>query len=225
MKKVVVSLLVLTIGLCAFCVAAEQPAKTYKGDASAQAITRVSEDGYEAMRAVRSARVAIFNGETASAMEMLNEAKENLRDAYKDVSSYFPTAKTQEKTERGTTRQTHVKWIPIDGQVALAETYVSTPKKTEHINKANHFFKNGQSKEALEELRQGEIDVTYSCVLMPWEETMQCIDKAANLAQQHKYFEANMALKAAEDGLVVDSTSLIGTPTEKTEVRHSESIW
>ena len=35
------------------------------------------------------------------------------------------------------------------------------------------------------------------------------------LANEHKYYEANLSLKAAEDGVVVDSVSLADTPQHK----------
>ena len=35
---------------------------------------------------------------------------------------------------------------------------------------------------------------------------------AEKLVNDHKYYEANLALKAAEDGIVIDAVDLMGTP-------------
>ncbi|MCD4726048.1 MAG: YfdX family protein [Pirellulales bacterium] len=228
MKTVVISLLALTLALGSFCTAADYPAKAYKADKSSQEVQmNVSQDGFAAMQAVRAARVAIFNGEPNVTTQMLNKAKNGLYAVTKNASPFTPFSKTTGGGQpvTGKTQTAHTVWIPIDGSVALAETYVPSPEKAGHINKANKFFKNGQSKEAINELWLGEIDVTYTCVLMPLEATIKCVTEATRLANEHKYYEANLALKAAEDGLIVDSTSLIGMPNVDSEKQLKQSKW
>ncbi len=227
MKTVVVSLLALTFALGSFCTAADYPAKAYKENAPTKDLMKVSQDGFSAMQAVRAARVAIFNGEPNVTTQMLNKAKVGLNAATKNASPFTQFSKTTRggKTATGKIQSTPMAWIPIDGRVALAETYVLSPEKTAHINKANKFFKNGQSKEAIAELQLGEIDVTYTCVLMPLEATIKCVTEATRLANEHKYYEANLALKAAEDGLIIDSTSLIGMPNVKGEKQDKHWDW
>ncbi|MBN1395451.1 MAG: YfdX family protein [Pirellulales bacterium] len=217
--RTVVTALALALALCSFCPAADHPAKTFNTNMPAGEMMKVSQDGFTAMRAIRAARLAIFNGEPEVATEMLDKAKNNLQQAYNDFSEFFNKADYEANghTQTGTKETSHVEWIPIDGQVALAETYVPSLEKAKHIDKANIYFKNGQSKQAIEELKLGEIDVSYTCILMPWDATWKCVTEAAKLADEHKYYEANLALKAAEDGLIIDSTSLVGTPTEETK--------
>jgi len=110
-----------------------------------------------------------------------------------------------------------VNWIPIDGQVSLADTYVVSKERAQHIQKANEYFKNGQSKQAIEELRLAAINVTCTRVMMPLSTTTGWVSEATRLLGQQKYYEANLALKAAEDGLVVNSASLVEMPQVKTE--------
>ena len=112
-----------------------------------------------------------------------------------------------------------MKWIPIDGQISLADTYVPTPEKTTHVTKANDHLKNGRAKEAVEELRLGNINVTYTYVMMPLTATTQCLADAMQLATEHKFYEANLSLKAAEDGLIVNSVSLVDTVDYKVRQR------
>jgi hypothetical protein len=102
--------------------------------------------------------------------------------------------------------------IPIDGEIAIADTFVPSAEKKKHIEKANEHLKSGSSKEALEELQLGEVDVVFTRLMLPLETTKKRVADAEKLANDHKYYEANLALKAAEDGLVIDSVDLLGTP-------------
>ena len=105
--------------------------------------------------------------------------------------------------------------IPIDGDIAVADTYVGTDEKQKHIDKANEHLKAGRSSEALEELKLAEVDVVFSRVLLPLESTKKRVADAEKLVNDHKYYEANLCLKAAEDAIVVDAIDLVGKP--KTE--------
>ena len=188
--------------------------------AAAQEVMKVSKDGFLAMRAIRAARIAIFNGEPKEAVEIMGKAKAALDAASKDESLVVSDLKTLagNKAAHGTTTTTATPattWIPIDGQISLADTYVPTPEKKEHIAKANEHLKSGRAKEAIEELRLGEIDVTYSRVMMPLTATKKCLADAMQLAEEHKYYEANLSLKAAEDGVIIDSVGLADTPQDK----------
>ncbi|HVP50464.1 MAG TPA: YfdX family protein, partial [Candidatus Bathyarchaeia archaeon] len=53
------------------------------------------------------------------------------------------------------------------------------------------------------------IYLNLTAVLLPLESTTNAVDKAAKLVEEGKYYEANLALKAAEDGILVDSQSFI----------------
>ena len=186
---------------------------------STQQLLKVSQDGFAAIRAVRAARVAIFTGQPNVATEMLNQAKTNLEAAAKNAPQY---AANTETTVNGTTATNEttvgaMKWILIDGQVSLAETVAVPTEKAEHIQKANQYFNNGQSKEAIEQLRLAAIDVSCTRVLMPLASTTKYVAEATKLVGQQKYYEANLALKAVEDGLVVNSSSLIEMPQVNTQ--------
>jgi hypothetical protein len=40
---------------------------------------------------------------------------------------------------------------------------------------------------------------------------VSCLADAMQLAKEHKYYEANLALKAGEDGVIANSVSLVDT--------------
>jgi hypothetical protein len=188
-------------------------------NASNHELLKVSSEGFAAIRAIRAARVAIFNGQPNVATNMLNKATVDLKVAAKDAPTFVATAEAtvHGKVVADAVEVGKVNWIPIDGQVSLADTYVVTKEKNQHIQKANQYFKNGQSKQAIEELRLAAINVTCTRVMMPLATTTGWVAEATKLIGQQKYYEANLALKAAEDGLVVNSASLVEMPQVKTE--------
>jgi cellobiose-specific phosphotransferase system component IIA len=220
-KKLVVSLAVLGLIWCSFGQAKDiETSGAAKVKAAAQDVMKVSKDGFAALRAIRGARIAIFNGEPKEAEELLTKAQKDL-DAASESQSAFLTElkkivgdKNSPSAMKAATSADN-DWIPIDGQIALADTYVPSPENRERIAKANEHLKAGRSKEAVEELRLGRIDVSFTRLMMPLGITKQCVADAIRLTEEQKYYEANLALKAAEDALVVDSVSLSGTPEYK----------
>jgi hypothetical protein len=98
--------------------------------------------------------------------------------------------------------------VPVDGELVLAEDFVPTPEKRARIDKANEHFRNGKAKEALEELRLGDIGVLYSRAWMPLASASKRLEQATKLMDDHKYYEANLALKAIGDSITTDSVIL-----------------
>jgi hypothetical protein len=181
-----------------------------------QDLMKVSDDGYSALRAIHIARIAIFNGDTKAADKMLDKAKQDLDEAAKDAQKFATDAKAANAGKKGDEKKSasdKMDMIPIDGEIAIADTFVPSNEKKKHIEKANEHLKSGHSKEAIEELRLGEVDVVFTRVLLPLESTKKRVAEAEKLADEHKYYEANLALKAAEDGVVIDAIDLMGTPT------------
>lgn len=185
-------------------------------DEAEKSLLKLSEDGYTAMRAVRGARMAIFNGKPELASELLNTARTSLDAAAKEAPSFALKTETSidGKLVSSESKSGKIDLIPIDAELVLADNFVLTPEKQVHVDKANAHFKRGAKKEALTELRLGEIDVTYMRVLLPIDATKKHIDEAIKLTGAHKYYEANLAMKAAEDGLLVDSVTLVDMPDD-----------
>ena len=188
-----------------------------KSDSAAQAAMRFSKDGNSAIRDIAAARVAIFNGDPNGAINLVGRAKILVGKAEEEAPTF--TVKTSEsvagKYLGASTETATAKWVPIDGELVLADDFVATPEKAAHIKTANEHFKSGKSKEALEELRLGEIAVSYRRVWMPLAPTYKHIEQATKLLGEHKYYEANLALKAVDDNLTVDSVSLIELPKKQ----------
>ena len=219
MKKFRMTLLALTTAfLTVVQASAATPTETTPNkNGLAKDLMKASSDGYSALRAIHLARIAIFNGETKRADEMLDKAKKDLDAATKDAQAYAADSKAADHGKKGDDKSAGDKtdsadMITIDGELGIADTFVPSTEKKKHIDKANDHLKSGHSKEALEELRLGEVEVIYSRVMLPLETTKKRVADAEKLAGEHKYYEANLALKAAEDGIVIDSVDLLGTP-------------
>lgn len=162
-------------------------------------IIELSEDGLKALRAVYAVRLAIFEGDPKEAAKLLGQAKAALGDAAKTADKLAIKSK---KANTGTL-------IPIDARLTLAEDFVMTPEKSAKIAKVNEHLKKGETKQALEILRDAGIYLNLTTVLLPLEPTTSAVEKATKLLGEDKFYEANLALKAAEDGVIIDSQSFI----------------
>lgn len=161
----------------------------------------VSNDGFKAEREIGAARIAIFQGNTDAAKTLVKDAQTDLKTVTQQAPKDFPNgAPTADGKGTG-----NADVIPIDGQMVVADNMVLTPDKAAKVKEANEHLKNGDTEKAMDTLKQGAIDVSFTRVLMPVKETDAHVDTAASLLDQGKYYEANLALKAAQDLLQTDS--------------------
>jgi len=174
-----------------------------------QELVSLSEDGYRAVHEITWARLAIFEGQTAEAEKLLVRAKASLGEAAKLADKLADKA----KSNAGTT------YIPIDAHLVIADDLVYTPEKAERLKKVNEHLKKGDLKSAVEELRGGDILINVAVALLPVESTLKAVDKAASLLAEGKYYEANLALKAADDGIIVESRSLVDVVKAQPETK------
>lgn len=173
--------------------------------ANAERDLKLSQDGFESMRAVRAARIAIFNGDIAMARKLVDAARTDLSKV-----------KADETAMKGTTPGD---LVTIDAQLMVSDNFVSTPEKSKQIANGNKKLQEGKVGEAVEALKLADVGVGVSRLLMPVQATRRHIDVAADLMGSDKYYEANLALKAAEDGLQVDTMALVEGPTAGTSAQ------
>jgi len=172
---------------------------------------QLSQNGFNVMREVRAARIAIFNGDTEAAKKFVDQASTDLGKVTSEDNAKADVAKiTGDKN-----------LVPIDGQLVVADNFVATKEKAEHIAKGNEHLKKGESKKALEELKLADVDIGFTRVLMPLKETTDHVTLASQLMAKGDYYQANMALKAAEDGLNVDTVMLVSAPKKGTQQQGS----
>jgi len=196
---------------------ATAPAAPAKPNAEAKDMMKFSQNGSDAIREIAAARVAIFNGDPKLASDMITKAKAFVAKAELEAPTFIvKTTESAQGKELGTTSDTaKAEMVPVDGQLVVADDFVSTPEKQARIAKANEHFKNGEQKEAMEKLRLGEVEVMYNRIWMPLASASGHIEQAIKLMNDQKYYESNLALKAIDDSLTVDSVSVTDLPKKK----------
>ncbi|MEJ2125338.1 MAG: YfdX family protein [Alphaproteobacteria bacterium] len=162
----------------------------------------LSQDGYNVIRDVRAARIAIFNGDTQRAKTLTEEAQADLK-------------KVKADDKLADLNKGDKNLVPVDGQLVIADNFVSTPEKAKHIAASNEHIKKGETKKAMDELKLASVDVAFTRILMPIKETEAHVDLAKKQISQGHYYQANMALKATEDALNVETVMLAETPKTK----------
>ena len=175
-------------------VAAQQQTQQVQQTQKTAAAERISEQGLYAMRDVQVARLALFHGDPEKAKELTNEASALLSD---DSTEWAKFAKPGKKTN-----------LNDDQYIVINESYVATPEKEAAIKIANEKMAKGDKKGAMEELRLAGVGVMENQYLMPLKQTRNALADAQKLLDKKQYYEANLALKGAEDGIIVDSEAL-----------------
>ncbi len=182
-----------------------------------QRLLKLSNEGFAGMRAVRAARISIFNGKVKRAKEMIATAQKQLRMAAKDAKAFLgPSSKSGSKVKENEI------YIPIDASLGLGEDFVMTDAKKEHIGKANEYFKKGDHANAIEALKLAEIDVSYTRIMLPVQKAIARLDAAASQWEASKFYEANLTLKAIEDSQFIDTVMLIDVPTASKEEKEKK---
>ncbi|MGU4402448.1 YfdX family protein [Escherichia coli] len=180
--------------------AQQQTQQVQQTQKTAAAAERISEQGLYVMRDVQVARLALFHGDPEKAKELTNEASALLSD---DSTEWAKFAKPGKKTNLNDDQ-----YIVINASVGISESYVATPEKEAAIKIANAKMAKGDKKGAMEELRLAGVGVMENQYLMPLKQTRNALADAQKLLDKKQYYEANLALKGAEDGIIVDSEAL-----------------
>lgn len=163
-------------------------------------VDNIAKIGNEAMQDVQLARVSLFNGDTKSAKKLLSEAQQKINDDKTDWTKFI---KKDKKTPVDGDN-----YIVINASMSINEDYQASDEKTKAIKNANEKLKKGDKKGAIETLKLAGITVVENEVLMPLKQTRTDIQKAIALFDDGKYYQANLMLLSAEEGIIVDSETI-----------------
>ncbi|MET7247647.1 YfdX family protein [Methylobacterium sp. EM32] len=237
-RKSVAAALVAATFLGGAAYAADQAAKptamqeTPAQKAIDQDVGKLSKDGAQAFRDMHMARIAIFDADPAQAKSLIGKAQAALAKAKTD-DAVFTKAEADLKTpadmaapkdtnaadkqaaqpaSKDMTATGKVAWVPVDAQMTLGEDFVATPEKASAVNEANKSLAKGDQKGAIEKLKLAHVDVNFVMAVLPLDKTTADVNQAATLIGQGKYYEANAALKTAEDGMRFDVIDAVGLP-------------
>ncbi|MGX7706161.1 YfdX family protein [Methylobacterium sp. Gmos1] len=206
-----------------------------------QDVGKLSKDGAQAFRDMHLARIAIFDADPAQAKSLIGKAQAALAKAKTD-DAVFTKAEADLKTPadmaaapaapkdkaaadaaaaqpaskdaaaKDATAAGKVAWVPVDAQMTLGEDFVATPEKASAVTEANKSLAKGDQKGAIEKLKLAHVDVNFVMAVLPLDKTTADVNQAATLIGQGKYYEANAALKTAEDGMRFDVIDAVGLP-------------
>jgi hypothetical protein len=167
---------------------------------------KVSEDAMTSMHDMHGARLAIFNGQPEKAATYVDAAVTRIGVAVKDADKYALDAKEP---------KTNDSYVPFDANLTVLKDFEPSAKKTEQIAKANAHLHKGEKQEAIKALKLAQIDVAVTMRMIPVKFAKEQIDQAAKLVADHKYYEANLAMKAVDDAVVVETYAIDSVPKVK----------
>jgi hypothetical protein len=173
---------------------------------------RLSTDGVSAFSDIHLARMAIFDGKTDEAAELVADAQVSLGKAKGDDTAFvkaeseFHTPGQSAPTAPGNQPKTTtpVAWIPIDGDLVLGETFKPTPEKSAAVVTARKGLEKGEGAKSLESIKIAAIDVDYTMAVVPLETSIADIDEANRLMTSHDYYGASQSLRLAEAAVRYD---------------------
>jgi hypothetical protein len=135
------------------------------------------------------------------------------KDANKDANNDAKSAEAAQPAQAGGAPATQpVTWLPVDAQLVLADDFVARSKdQSKAIDEANQHLQKGDRQGAVGRLKLAGVDVDFTMAVVPLAKTTQEVDQAAKLIADGQYYQANVALKQAEDGVrfdVIDATAV-----------------
>ncbi|EMU7669014.1 YfdX family protein [Escherichia coli] len=161
---------------------------------------KMEQRGMSIMRDVQYARLTLFSGDIKGAESLINEASKLLTSEDKVWDSLV-------RRDKPPPQEGDV-YVVINSQLMLAEDFTATPEKQKAIDEANKKLDKGDRKGAVERLQLAGIDISETQWLLPLKQTQQKVSNAQKLMSEGKYYEANLALKGAEDGVIMDTVSI-----------------
>jgi hypothetical protein len=228
-RSIVLALVAATVlGGAAF--AAEQAAAPHETPAQKAADAdagKLSKDGAQAFRDLQLTRLAIFEANPTQAKDMIAKAQAAFAKAKTDDTVFMkaeadlktPTDMAGHKGMAQSATATDAKpskdqvaWVPVDAQLTLGDDFVATPAKASAVTEANKNLAQGDQKGAIEKLKLAHVDVNFTMAVLPLDKTIADVNQAATLIGQGKYYEANAALKSAQDGMRFDVIDAVALP-------------
>ncbi len=193
------------------------PAATGPAKIADKDFGRLSQDGVSAFNDVHLARRAIFDGKTDEAAKFVTDAQASLAKAKGDDTVFQKAesalnepgqtgAKSAAPTKNGTMANggAPIAWIPVDSEIALGESFVSSPEKAAAVVTARKGLEKGENAKSLEAIRLAQIDINYTVAVAPLDQSIADVEQANSLMTSHDYYGASQALRRAEDGIRYD---------------------
>lgn len=158
---------------------------------------KVSEDTMLSMRYVNNARLALFNGQLETARTDIDAALTRIDVAVNEAEQYAMDVKAPKQDD----------WhVPFDTRIAMLDVYERDDAKADAPSgKTAHHGSQGKKDQGDETLKLDEVDLAVSTGLVPVKFAKQQIVDASSLLEKGDYFKANLALKAIDDAILIQT--------------------
>ena len=105
-------------------------------------------------------------------------------------------------------------YLPFDTSISLFEGFVPQAEHQQALQQAGKQMQRGDQKGAADALHLADIELSVSAAMIPAKSSLDQVRQADELIGQQKWQEANLALKAVEDSIVVGSWDYSGVPDQ-----------
>jgi hypothetical protein len=233
-QLIVAALLSTTLLTAGAAFAADQPTPdqqkmTPQATAADKDFGKVSDAAANGFQDIMLTRIAIFNGRTTEAKDLVEKADRDFVTAKAD-DTVFLKAEAELKQPKSTapdrTASTKapaedkdmagakkpIAWVPVEASVTINEDYTESPDKTAAVADANKSLKTGDRKGALEKLKLADMSIDLALAVVPLDATLASVHKASGLIGDGKYYEASQVLRLAQDQERFDVTTVPGAP-------------
>lgn len=161
---------------------------------------KISGHGKAVISDVRSARVALFEGQVDAALDLVKKA----RDVF-DYTVVNYAVKLTSSDGYG---------VPVDRSITLAEGFKPTKEHAEIINKAGSLAQQGKTEQAITLMKESGIDLDIQYALLPVLKNISNLEKAISDINDEKFYEANMMLKAIEASVIFEELNVEEIPQQ-----------
>ena len=177
---------------------------------------KLSAEGTRANQDIALARVAIFEGRTAQAKTLVNEADAALAKAKGSDAAFVKAheaavpdaASKKDSAELGM-------WLPVDSVISLDEDFSASPVKTKAVAEANEHLRHGDQHAAMEKLKLADVGMSVTQEVLPLQQTISEVHQASSLIDQGKFFEGSQALRKVQMGARFITATYAGGPNGK----------
>ncbi|MEC9196646.1 MAG: YfdX family protein [Pseudomonadota bacterium] len=201
---------IAALALTAFMASVSLPAFAATGEAPAYqtqpGMLKTADEALQAVTRAHAARLALFNNDIEAAKGRLAEARAEFLKAEKSLDD-LTIGDTEDPTNAA-------RYLPFDMSMAVSENFKATKENTQALERAYGLMQTGSPDDAIEVLRVASIDMNVSTAMLPIVEASAQFEKAQTLVDEGKYFEANLALKAVEDSIIVQTFSIDAIPQQ-----------
>jgi hypothetical protein len=195
--------------------------------------SKVSADGSDAFMDLTLTRLAVFDGRIDAAKKYIDKAEKALSKAKTDETRFLkdeanlnaakntPTSNTgataPSEDQRNSSNDKMVEWLPVDASIMVDEDFSASPEKKAAVADANKSLGNGDRKDAINKLKLSGVSIDVEVLAVPLDDTITKVQRAANMINDGKYYEASQLIKDVQDSARSDVVDFDGTPINRAQ--------